>query len=116
MARWGEMRKVLLDVDCCSELSGMDVDVMVPRFSEILLQTAEEHRPKIQYFARPDNKPWYNAHLYSLRRIKGRLFSRFCKSSGAAQVMARGASIAVRNLYVAELRRAERHFYRKVNQ
>ena len=71
--------------------------------------------PKFQYFARPGNKPWYTAQLHRLKRIRDRLLSCYCKSSGAARVTAGGAYKAVRNVYVAELRRAERHFFRKIN-
>lgn len=114
-ARWDEMNQSLLNTDWHSELHGIDIDTMVRRFSEILSQAVEEYIPKVRYFVRPGNKPWYTPHLHRLKRIRDRLFSRFRKASDEAQVIAGDAYRAVRNIYVAELRRAERHYYSKMS-
>ena len=57
------------------------------------------------------NTPWFNSYLCRLRRLRDRLFHR-TKSLGSRSHLC-AAYRKMRNLYVAELRHAERRYYLK---
>ena len=99
-------------------MTGTNIDVAVGKFTEIYSSLIRKHVPRSVSFFKPSNKPWFNSHLHRLRRIHDRLFAQFRKSSinSVAESVSGRAYKAVRNYYVAELRRAERLYYQDLQQ
>lgn len=113
---WELLNTELFGLDWPSILGDLsDVDKAVRGFTETLVSTVERHVPKVTTFIKPSNKPWYSPYLHRLRRIRDRLFSRLHKASGKDYGSSAAAYKSVRNYYVAELRHAEKLYYRSLN-
>ena len=69
--------------------------------------------PEKQVRTRPSNRPWYSSRLCRIRPQCDRLFNHSKKLPASHRLSL--AYRQVRNWYVAELRSAERAFYREVS-
>ena len=95
-----------------------DVNTPARNFSHTLTEVIQRNIPKIKTFTKTTNKPWFNPDLHRLRRIRDGLYHRYERSEETTRnkVSANQAAYkAVRNLYVAKLRKAERQFYHQLN-
>ena len=81
-------------------------------WSDILYPVLNQYIPWKRVRPNRQNKPWYNPYLYRLARVSDRLFRRSRGQPVNSRIMV--AYRAVRNLYVHELRAAERCFYRSL--
>ena len=69
-------------------------------------------------FTKATNKPWFNPDLHRLRRIRDRLYHHYRKSEETTKSKSstiHAAYKAVRNHYVAKLRKAEHQFYHQLD-
>ena len=81
---------------------------------DVLFSVLDKHAPFVTApFSRSSNKPWYSAYLCRLRRLRDRLF-RKSKSVPVSHKISL-AYKRVRNLYVCELRSAERDYFRRIS-
>ena len=116
-ADWDGLNENLVAIDWESELGDLaNVDDAVSRFTGIYTDHIKQSVPRKMSFVKPSSKPWFTPHLYRLRRIRDRLFRRFCSSSKNPTAVSAKAYKTVRNYYVAELRRAERSYYQSLAQ
>ena len=102
----------LLNVDWSLVYSAQDPEVALYIWYDIYLSAVNRFVPETTVTIRPNNKPWYTAHLHRLRRQQDRLFCR-CKvfpSEHRLHALYR----RVRNWYVSELRHAERSYHRRM--
>ena len=87
-----------------------DPSEAVATWSDLFNSVLPEHIPQKKVSLNPQNKPWYSAYLHRFARVRDRLFRRSRDSAANSHVLM--ASKKVRNLYVHELRVAERCYYR----
>ena len=89
-----------------------DASVAVSSWESILLSSMEKFIPSRNCVSsRQHNKPWFNSYLSLLRRKRNSLFCRSKLLDRDHQLY--NAYRKLRNLYVAELRLAERQYYQK---
>ena len=81
-------------------------------WSDILYSVLNQYIPWKRVRPNRQNKPWYNPYLHRLARVRDRLFRYSRGQPVNSRIMV--AYRAVRNLYVHELRAAERCFYRSL--
>ena len=84
------------------------VDVWSRLFHSVLIQYIPQKKVKID----PQGKPWNSSYLHCLARVRDRLFRRSHQPTATPQT--KMAHKKVRNLYVHELRVAERSYYRNL--
>lgn len=110
-ADFAGLNNFLTSVDWSTVCESADASHALSLWENIVLSSLEAFIPRKIHSPQPQNKPWYSSYLCRLRRQRSRLFHR-SKSLDKNHHL----SIAyrkIRNLYVAELRSAERSFYVK---
>ena len=99
----------LSGVDWSPVLRSNDVNTALSSLEHMLTAALDQFSRPTSGSARRDNKPWFNQYLLRLRRQRDRLFRRSKRLT-----MDHRLSVAyrkLRNLYVAELRFAEKEYY-----
>ena len=80
-------------------------------WSRLLNTVLHQHIP-LKRVSNRRGRPWYSPYLHRLARVRDRLFRRSRGSAASAHTIATYKK--VRNLYVHELRVAERHYFRNL--
>ncbi len=96
----------VLEADC--------TDDALESFTAIIQTAIGKFVPETRSVNYPQNKPWYSSYLCRLRRLRDRLYHRSKRMSPQHTLSA--AYRKMRNLYVAELRQAERMYYQHVSE
>lgn len=110
-ADFSGLNNFLSTVDWSPVFASSDVNEALSFWENLVLSSLEAFVPRKHKLPQPAKKPWYSSYLLRLRRQRDRLFHRSKTLDKTHRL-----SIAfrkVRNLYVAELRSAERAYYRK---
>lgn len=87
----------------------LDVNDSTVCWSDIFLSACSRFIPKQQKRVNPSSKPWFSPYLRYLARYRDRLFKRSRGMPTSSKVMI--AYRTVRNLFVAELRAAEKRYF-----
>ena len=106
-----QLRDALEEVDWESIVQG-SLDEAVLGWTDSFLATCHAHVPHKLTTINPSSKPWYNKHLKSLATWRDRLFRRSRGQPQDATVVS--AFRKVRNLYVSELRAAEKRYFTRL--
>ena len=100
-----------------ADLDAIDWDIVLDRevcdaaakWSNLFLDICSKHIPQKTIRIDPSSKPWYSKHLKYLASCRDRLFRRAQKAGPYSKVM--DTFRKVRNLYVSELRAAEKRYF-----
>ena len=106
------MHEVLLEVDWSELYCCADPSEAVALWSRLLNSVLYQHIPQKRVLSNPRGKPWYSPYLYRLARVRDRLFRR--SRGAAASALTIATYKKVWNLYIHELRVAERCYYRNL--
>ena len=96
--------------DWSSVFSSSDPSAALTLLENTVLSSMELFVPRMSVTHRTKNKPWYNAYLCRLNRLRNRLFNRSKSLDREHRLSV--AYRKIRNLYVAELRLTERRYYK----
>ena len=96
-------------VDWSPVLRSNDVNTALSSLEHMLTSALDQFSRPTSGSAGRDNKPWFNQYLLRLRRQRDRLFRRSKRLTKDHRLSV--AYRKVRNLYVAELRFAEKEYY-----
>lgn len=107
------LKKSLAEKDWSPVYSSSDANKSLSAWQDIVKSSMDALAPYTPLAKRQSasNKPWYNGYLHRLRRQRDRLFYRSRNLPHTHRLSV--AYRKIRNLYVAELRSAERLFHRK---
>ena len=107
------LNRCLAELDWSPVLDVDNPDTAVQIWNEILSVAMHKFIPEKQVSTRSQNKPWYSPHLCRIRRQRDRLYTRSKNrtTDHHLSVLYR----RVRNWYVAELRYAEKLYYRRIS-
>ena len=109
-ADFAGLNRFLESADWSTVFSAPNPTAAVSEWEKMLLSSMKRFIPARSCFApRSQDKPWFNSYLFRLRRIRNRLFSRSKLLHHEHRLSV--AYRKLRNLYVAELRQAERRYY-----
>jgi len=103
------LKSVLSEVDWSPVLTSTCPADALSQWESIFLSSVKAFVPHSSVVSRAKNKPWYSSYLCRLRRQRDRLFHRSKRLASGHHLSL--AYRKVRNLYVAELRTAERLYY-----
>ena len=87
-------------------------DRQVQRWTSSLVDALLRNVPRRTVRVNPGSKPWYNSHLQHLVKCRDHLFRRSRKLDPSSKTAV--AYRMIRNLYVSELRAAERTYFRNL--
>ena len=104
------LQDALDDLDWHNVISCDEVNAAVEAWTTTFLKVTSKYVPLKRITKRAGAKPWYSPFLHRLSRCRDRLFHRWKKNTTNAHYADQYRR--VRNWYVAELRNAERAFYR----
>ena len=90
------------------------VDQAALLWTETFLTTCRTHVPGKKFRVTPSSKPWYNRHLKYLANCRDRLFRRSRAPGASTNVLC--CYRKIRNLYLAELRAAERLYFKELGR
>ena len=110
---WGSLRDKLAGIDWSSVYRQDDVEAALKTWLNLFCPEVESFVPK-KRLCRNNAKPWYTPFLHKLVCCRNRLFKR--SRSLPATYPTQLAYRRVRNLYVKELRFAEREYYCRLTQ
>ena len=105
------LRDALLKQDWSELYRCVDPSEAVTLWSRLLNTVLHQHIP-LKRVSNRRGRPWYSPYLHRLARVRDRLFRRSRGSAASAHTIATYKK--VRNLYVHELRVAERHYFRNL--
>ena len=107
------LNRCLAELDWSPVLDVDNPDTAVQIWNEILSVAMHKFIPEKQVSTRSQNKPWYSPHLCRIRRQRDRLYKRSKNrtTDHHLSVLYR----RVRNWFVAELRYAEKLYYRRIS-
>ena len=107
------LNRCLAELDWSPVLDVDNPDTAVQIWNEIFSVAMHKFIPEKQVSTRSQNKPWYSPHLCRIRRQRDRLYKRSKNrtTDHHLSVLYR----RVRNWYVAELRYAEKLYYRRIS-
>ena len=109
-----QLNDILQDANWFQVYSASNTENALSAFYDVLFSMLDKHAPLVTTpFSRSSNKPWYSAYLCRLRRLRDRLF-RKSKSVPVSHKITL-AYKRVRNLYVCELRSADRDYFRRIS-
>lgn len=108
------LRQAFHDVDWSDLERCSDPTEAVSVWHELTFPVLQAFVPMTSVCVRPFSKPWYSSYLHQLARSRDRLFRRSRCHPVNDRTMA--AYRKVRNLYVKELRAAERRYYWGLSQ
>ncbi len=103
------LNEVFLLCDWTAVFTSSNTCEALTAWYDIVLSVLDKYVPSSVVVVRPSNKPWYSPYLRRLRRHRDRLFRRSKNLSAEHRISI--AYRAIRNLYVSELRSAERAYY-----
>ena len=95
-------------------LNDRDINSAVEEWTSIFLSECLKFVPIRITRVDPTSKPWFSPHLRHLASYRDRLFKRSRGKPTASRVMV--AYCRIRNLFVSEMRAAERHFFSGLSQ
>ena len=110
---WNGLNNFLDELDWTPVLSATDPDQALGQWYRILSDAMQKFVPEKRIKVRPSNRPWYSPTLCRIRRQRDRLYQRFKKLPADHRLSV--CYRRVRNWYVAELRNAEKCYYRNIS-
>ena len=112
-ADWPGLKDYFADLNWTPVLAATQPEEALEHWYSLVSLGMKLFVPEKQVRIRPSNRPWYSSRLCRIRRQRDRLFNRSKKLPASHRLSL--AYRQVRNWYVAELRSAERAFYREVS-
>ena len=109
-ADFDALRQAFSNVNWSSLDQCTDVDSAVSHWYNLVESVLNQHVPVKKVCIRPCSKPWYSPYLHKLAKQRDRLYRRSRGHTDQSPSMS--AYRKIRNLYVGELRAAERRYYR----